>query len=389
MDTIDRAASLRQRLVDELVRTGYLRSSEWESVFRRVPRHRFVPAFQTESDSGERVQVSRQTDPDQWLELAYSNQVLAVFGGNETLPDSTSSKPGVMAAFLEALDVVDGNSVLEIGTGTGYNAGLLCERLGSKLVTSIDVNSELVRQARTRLAECGYRPTADVADGLAGYAQRAPYDRIIATCSVQRIPESWMRQLHRRGVIVTPLRGGRFAAGLVSLRKLDDGALQGRLQRVPASFIPLWGQPSSHGPPPPSSDELQVLVEQAQNGSSRACETRPAWFEDRSIAWRFFLQAEMPDLVWLWLPGPSGLRHAPAAFGWRDGSWMKILVDSGNQSSAVQGGSRRLWDLIDERWALFATLGKPSLDRYGITVTADMRQYLWLDNADSGPVWEL
>lgn len=86
---------------------------------------------------------------------------------------SSSSMPSVMARMLEALAVRDGDRVLEIGTGSGYNAALLCERLGSENVTTIDCNAELVGAARQRLAEHGYEPTVVAGDGFFGYAPNA------------------------------------------------------------------------------------------------------------------------------------------------------------------------------------------------------------------------
>ena len=95
--------------------------------------------------------------------------------------------------MLEALEVTDGCRVLEIGTGSGYNAALLCERLGSEHVTSVHIDPDLVALARERLAANGYTPTL-AADGADGYPRSALYDRIIATCSVPAIPRrGWHR----------------------------------------------------------------------------------------------------------------------------------------------------------------------------------------------------
>jgi protein-L-isoaspartate O-methyltransferase len=127
------------------------------------------------------------------LELVYSDTTLitAVADYAERgvqIPVSSSSKPDLMVRMLEELDVTDGDRVLEIGTGTGYNAALLCHRLGSQNVFSVDVDPALIAAARSRLARLGYHPTLAAADGAAGIAEHAPYDRIIATCSVPVIP---------------------------------------------------------------------------------------------------------------------------------------------------------------------------------------------------------
>ncbi|HWR47240.1 MAG TPA: methyltransferase domain-containing protein [Pseudonocardiaceae bacterium] len=127
------------------------------------------------------------------MELVYSDTTLitAVADYAERgvrIPVSSSSKPDLMVRMLEELDVTDGDRVLEIGTGTGYNAALLSHRLGSQNVFSLDVDPALIAAARPRLTRLGYHPTLAAVDGAAGLAGHAPYARIIATCSVPAIP---------------------------------------------------------------------------------------------------------------------------------------------------------------------------------------------------------
>jgi protein-L-isoaspartate O-methyltransferase len=112
-----------------------------------------------------------------------------------------------MAAMLEVLSLREGLTVLEIGTGTGYNAALLCEivRDPSK-VYSIDIDPDNVEDARKNLAAAGYVGlTLECRDGAEGLAAHAPYDRIIATCSISEVPPSWIHQLRDRGVLVAPI----------------------------------------------------------------------------------------------------------------------------------------------------------------------------------------
>ena len=182
-----------------------------------------------------------------------------------------------MARFLELLDVQDGNTVLEAATGSGYNAALLCERLGSRRVISIDIDPDLVEVAQKRLAECAYTPTLAIADGWDGYPSHAPYDRVIATCSVPRIPEAWIDQLQIGGVIVSPLSGGRFdPSGLVALRRAEDGSLSGRLDRDGAAFMPM--RVTRSAPVEPTSSmtraDLLTLAERTE-GDSRPCTVPP------------------------------------------------------------------------------------------------------------------
>ncbi|MCZ9339668.1 methyltransferase domain-containing protein, partial [Streptomyces sp. TRM76130] len=104
---------------------------------------------------------------------------------------SSSSQPSLMALMLAELRVADGDRVLEIGAGTGYNAALLCHRLGDDgLVTTVDLDPEITDSARRHLDAAGYHPAVVTGDGARGVPGRAPYDRIIATCALPAVPRA-------------------------------------------------------------------------------------------------------------------------------------------------------------------------------------------------------
>ncbi|QYN32955.1 methyltransferase domain-containing protein [Pseudonocardia sp. DSM 110487] len=102
------------------------------------------------------------------------------------------------------LDAAPGHTVLEIGTG--YNAALLCHRLGSEAVTSIDIDPELVDAARETLMSVGFTPTLVAGDGADGVPERAPFDRILATCAVPAVPGAWGATRRRRAARGRPTR---------------------------------------------------------------------------------------------------------------------------------------------------------------------------------------
>ncbi|MGH3930423.1 MAG: methyltransferase domain-containing protein [Pseudonocardiaceae bacterium] len=99
-----------------------------------------------------------------------------------------------------------GQRALEIGTGTGYQAGLMCHRLGDRNVFSVDIDANLVALAQQRLASIGYRPTLAALDGELGFAEHQPYDHIIATCSVPAVSRSWGEQLAPDGSIIVDFK---------------------------------------------------------------------------------------------------------------------------------------------------------------------------------------
>ncbi|MBA3575714.1 MAG: methyltransferase domain-containing protein, partial [Pseudonocardiales bacterium] len=165
---------LAAALADELVRLDKLRSPEWIAAVRAVPRHELVPVhYRYDEATGSWTRYPTSDD----LPLVYSNTALFVLPGGH----SSTSMPGLMTRMLESLDLHDGQGVLEIGTGTGYNAGLLAHRLGDRHVTSVDIETDLVDLARRRLAQIGYAPTLVAADGVTGHEASAPYHRIIVT----------------------------------------------------------------------------------------------------------------------------------------------------------------------------------------------------------------
>ncbi len=103
---------------------------------------------------------------------------------------------------------------------------------------SVDVRADLVELARERLAAVGYRPTLSVVDGSAGLAEHAPYDRIIATCSVPAVPRPWAEQLVAGGLILVDLKLATSAGNLVRLRRLGD-RLEGRFTARWAAFMAM------------------------------------------------------------------------------------------------------------------------------------------------------
>lgn len=222
------AERARKRLAHELTGHGWL-TEAWQPAFAAVPRHLFLPRFFRQAPDHSRYEAVDANDPGA-LELIYSDRVLPTqidgddarwdesrrHGPIDGVPTCSSTQPALMAVMLDALDVTDGHRVLEVGTGTGYNAALLAHRLGSPLVTTVDIDAGLVRRARRSLAAVGYAPTVAVTDGAAGHPDNAPYDRIIAACSVPQVPAGWLAQTRPGGVILTSLPGavacppGRF-----------------------------------------------------------------------------------------------------------------------------------------------------------------------------------
>lgn len=369
------AARLRSRLVRALVRNGTLTDPTWRDAFLAVPRHAFLPRyFQQRAGRWEAVE---EGDED-WLTQIYADRVLVTqLDGDSSrweaarsngpvrgAPTCSSSMPTIMAVMLEALLVKEHHRVLEVGTGTGYNAALLSVRLGDDRVSTIDIDESLAGPAERHLAECGLRPTCAVMDGVKGYPRGAPYDRVLCTCAVPRIPLAWLEQTRPGGVVVTTL-SRPLGAGLLRITAGEGATGEGRVLADDGRFMPLRA-PQAHEVSWPEMDAP---------GSMRST-TLPAGVISPTSPFEFFAGLELPDVHAAGASRCVLLTHP-------DGSWARHETDF-----VVQSGPRRLWDEVEAAYELWRTLGEPRRARFGVSIDGE-RQELWLDEPTGGYRWPL
>jgi protein-L-isoaspartate(D-aspartate) O-methyltransferase len=372
--------SLRKRLAADLASKGAIRSEVWRRVFERVPRHAFIPrCYRGLSHWSEEMEHLDGEDPAQrtvWLEAVYSDQGLVIRLDEHGAPCSSSSMPIVMAQMLEALDVHDGCAVLEIGTGSGYNAALLSERLGAQHVTTVDYQPELVAEARNHLDDAGYAATAVVADGCGGYAPRAPYDRVLGTCLAWPVPWAWIEQTRPGGRVVAVV-----PSGLAMLTVGADGAASGPLHQSTFNFQYMQG----HSPNRPPDSELRELVKRgAPRPSRHTARIIEAGGNPQSSFYVLVGMAAMPFDVILAV-GEEGRRET-AYIDLTDLSWARF---NWRAAEVVQGGKRRLWEQIESLFDQWCQLGAPNRERFGLTVEPGGRHVLWLDEPDSEHRWDV
>ncbi|MFI5804514.1 methyltransferase domain-containing protein [Streptomyces sp. NPDC051561] len=228
----------RAALVRRITETGALKDPAWRTAFEEVPRHLFVPHWFQHGPAGYECFWGKDPDPERrerWLKGVYGDTALATRVRDGVLL-SSSSQPSLMAKMLDELEVRDGQRVLEIGAGTGYNAALLAHRLGGPNVTTVDLDPEIVESARAHLEAAGLRPAVVAEDGARGCPERGPFDRIVATCTVHSVPRDWLRQCTPGARILAPL-----STGLIALRVRGSGDAEGRFLPTPAYFVPLRG----------------------------------------------------------------------------------------------------------------------------------------------------
>jgi len=202
-------AAARQRMVEKQLRDRNIDDSEVLEAMRTVERHTYVPA--------------------EWRSRAYEDSPLPI--GH----DQTISQPYIVALMTQTLAVDDDHKVLEIGTGSGYQAAILGE-LVDHLYT-IEIVCELAERADTTLDQQGYdNITVQCGDGYEGWPEHAPFDRIIVTAAPPEIPEALVDQLKVGGRMVLPV--GERIQQLKVVEKKEDGTVE-TIDMMKVRFVPM------------------------------------------------------------------------------------------------------------------------------------------------------
>jgi protein-L-isoaspartate(D-aspartate) O-methyltransferase len=201
---------LRQQLVNHIRNKG-IKDEEVLDAMGKIPRHLFL-------DSS-------------FLEFAYQDKPFPIGSGQ------TISQPYTVAYQTELLKVRKGEKVLEIGTGSGYQACVLLE-MGAK-VFSIERQKKLYDKTRNLLPQLGYRPRLFYGDGYKGLPTFAPFDKILITAAAPEIPEALLAQLRTGGRVVVPV-GSSEIQEMLSIDKMEDGNLK-KEKHGTFRFVPLLG----------------------------------------------------------------------------------------------------------------------------------------------------
>lgn len=368
-------AALHQRLLAELTASGAL-SKPWHGAFAALSRHQFIPDTIWDDSTGELVPLRRADDPQRWLDAAYALDavITQVDDGHPTRPGncgryitSSASRPDVVARMLTALEAHSGMRVLEIGTGTGYNAALLAHRLGAANVTSVEIDPALAEHALTALATTGYPVTVITGDGAHGYPPRAPYDRIMATAAVHQLPYPWVAQTRPGGAILTPWSTHYHNGALVRFTVHSDGTAEGRIVGNVA-FMELREQRFRASINDEECDETT-----ARKSHTTVAPSSVAGDYDASLA----IGMKVPHCA----PIRVSAQHYPdhCARLWfvdpMTNSWANLLHQPNTPIYPVhQSGPRNLWDEIEVTYHWWLDAGRPGPQRWRITITPEGQQ---------------
>ncbi len=241
--TQDQWTAARQRLVDIAIEAEGISNEAVLRAMRTVPRHEFVlPGLRNRS---------------------YRDEALAIGAGQ------TISPPFVVAYMTESLNPQLTDKVLEIGTGSGYQAAVLAEIVDQ--VYSIEIVTSLATSAKRRLKRLGYDNIhVRAGDGYAGWPEQAPFDRIIVTCSPESVPESLVRQLKEGGRMIVPI-GERYQQIFYLFQKKDGKLEHERL--ISTLFVPMTGESEARRRILPDGDRPELTnggFEDDENGDDNA-----------------------------------------------------------------------------------------------------------------------
>jgi protein-L-isoaspartate(D-aspartate) O-methyltransferase len=212
------AMALRTQMVDRLEDAGVLVTPDVRDAIAAVPRHLFVPECT--------------------LHTAYADRAVLVKYADDGSPLSSISQPTMVTIMLELLGVRRRHHVLEIGTGSGYNAALLAAMAGREgHVVSVEIDPDLAHRAELVLASAGYLVDVVLGDGREGYGAGAPYDRMIVTAGAREVESAWSEQLAEGGRLIVPIVDERGLGSIIVTDKVAGELHRDRAARC--GFLPL------------------------------------------------------------------------------------------------------------------------------------------------------
>lgn len=360
----------------------------WQALLAEVPREPFIPdIIWVKDDAGDGfVAISKDTDPACWRAAVAADAYVvtqvddlgeAQPGQRGRVPSSSCSQPSIVADMLAALDIHRGQSVLEIGTGTGWNAVLLTRRVGAHgRVVTMEVDPRVADHATSALTRAGYQPLVMTGDGLQGYPPGAPYDRVICTASIRElVPGAWLEQLRPGGRLVTVWGTDWTSGAMLTLDLGRDGAATGRFSSDLA-FMRIRGQrPSLYGWVPDDSEIAQAEISTTDRRGSDL---------DRMLNPRkgdFAIGARLASccLVVQW--HHYGRMHHSLQLDHRASrSWAELDADLTDPAPFIvrQLGPRKLWDEVEAAYDWWREHNEPGVDRFGLEIH-NGQQWLWLD----------
>jgi protein-L-isoaspartate(D-aspartate) O-methyltransferase len=362
LDAVRTAAAAR--LARRLLQGGWIRRQSTYRAFATVPRDRLIERVYTIGRAEDGSTTWRSMQPSDggadWIEMVYEDQPLAVaLDPVSGRPSSSSTAPWLMACMIEALGVKEQERVLEIGTGTGYNAAILANIVGSRgRVVSVESDPDLAARAAGALQELGsLSVSCQVGDGMLGWPGDAPYDRVEVTVGSEALWDEWLEQLRIGGRLVACVQGLQGGAIVCVVKHAPDHA-SGRFLDMP----PLGFTHASGGGRTNTYDELLVAAMQVDSSGAgtmtwhrRHVEGAIDWSDiSFGSSFLFWLQFALPGT---WLVRSSGTGEAVSLVDpLRRWIWT-AQPDNPNQVDVR--GPDEWWSLLDSEYREWSARGRP------------------------------
>lgn len=352
-------------MVEALAQSGILKSARLRQAFLAAPRHLFITSYYPRS-TGADAEPLRADDPalsKALLDAAYDpDEAIALRKAADGWTwTSSCSSPAIVCEMLERLNVGEGMSVLEIGTGSGWNSALLSALVGpSGAVHSVEVQPDVASEAREHLEAAGFSGVdVRAADGASGLPDGAPYDRIVVTAGTPDVHHAWLEQLKPDGRLLLPLElpgllspllevehGGRarFAGHSEFMHMLGGEAVYSSLEpaREPELAALLATPPRVHSPPWSAEDAMNTRLS--------------------FLFYLHLVDSERAASVYL----GGSVWESWAGLWDRQRSGLALLGDE----RAVSYGDERIWDELMERNTRWTELGRPGLEDYTVVLAA-------------------
>ncbi|WP_165495200.1 methyltransferase domain-containing protein [Actinomadura roseirufa] len=360
--------------------------ADWKRLLEEVPRHLFIPDIAVVGPimDDPASWIDREQDPARWWKVVHSDTAIGTQLDDGTInltgktsvdpgamPTSSCSAPLLVAAMLDLLDAHPEDRVLEIGTGTGWTAALLAERVGQDNVVTVEIDAAVAARAAANLKAAGYAPHVIVGDGTLGWRQGAPYDRVHVTVGVADIPYTWVEQTQPGGVLVLPWMPGWKSGYLLRLTVDDDGTASGPIGES-CGFMLLRGQ---RPPLRPIDDDDRV---------SRAT-VAPREMADAGEGFAVAVAGLLPGVRGTGVDNADGSFRMALRHG--DSHALATHRPAEQDAEVSQSGPRNLWDELVAAYLRWNDWGRPPRDQFGITVTSK-GAHMWLGHPDT-PVEDL
>ncbi|MCK4667114.1 protein-L-isoaspartate O-methyltransferase [Candidatus Dependentiae bacterium] len=362
---------LNNKMIREVQHKGYLERHRYLDAFKKVKRHLFVPSlFTLENGRWEEDEIDYADPQHETLKKIYVDKPLVVAIKEDEI-HTTTSQPSLMAMMIDAGSIVTGMKILEIGTGSGYNAAILAEILQQQqnLVT-MEIDRGIFRTAKDNLARAGYEKIVMVnKDGGFCEPTYAPYNSVIVTCACTDISRRWVDQLKTNGTLIAPLATRGFET-LVRFKKISDKKLVGEPLAY-VKFLRLQGVTSIINHYHMDSHKFKSFKRLLENEAKPDRELNELFAQNfhrkKLLDFMFYLSVVEKDTI-------TYEDNSNDKLGTGYGIWNKemnagglVLVFPGK---VLHYGSEGVKNLIKKHIDDFHYLGNPKLSSYSIEIAS-------------------